>query len=400
MCYGSRPIQSTGTAYVVSNNKNMKDGTPRLFCCSECLSTFYSDNRLNSVKYGKHMHALSDAFSKRNAGGRPFSARGYLTKHVRHKKLKDDMLVRQEVSLGDVAEIIDGTNRDVDTNETKTNHEVDTIEIDATKTNEVDEMKVYEGKVKDGKIEVAEPDGTKAVLIFDSVVAEQGKLVYNPNVAEKVVMEKPTNEPVVEKVPKSLIGRKNRNVLYREVLGCGLLEYFRKLKASGFNDYRRDAFVIMRDKFAARGYAHLFDTDEKMVASIRSVMSSVGFKCDKPEIAAGLARVRQAPDSSVKNVILHPVPVPVAPKVYQASKLLIDGPTDIPTKDLWPKILGTGIGAYLDRSLESGVGIETICDIICKEIISHGYKPNKEIIMSELYIKKGMMCRRVNSNRN
>ena len=247
------------------------------------------------------------------------------------------------------------------------------------KTLGVKDMKVYTGKVKDGKIAVAEPDGTDAVLIFDTV----STVKYQMDVESKIEPEVVESVAEVRKVPKEIKGKvakvgkrmryhegRNNSRIYRTILGMSIGEFGRRLKASGFSGTKNEAVERIRNEFALKGYGGMWSRNKKLKVSVAASLAPFGFPYDrKPPV---LKTVKKK-DEKVSHK-------------YRPSGLM-DAPNSKSAHELWVEVLGEGVDSYIRRTLVGGQTPEAIINSICDSVVAKGYKPNRNSIGALVYIK-------------
>lgn len=256
------------------------------------------------------------------------------------------------------------------------------------KNNEVKEMKVYTGKVKDGKIEVGEPDGTQAVLIFETTVVKQvvkqevpmAELEAEPEVVESEVVDVVVKKAKVAKakVVKSAKrmryheGRNNSRI-YRNILGMSIGEFGRRLKAGGFSGTKNEAVEKIHQEFIKQGYAGMWSRNKKLKVSVAASLAPFGFPYDRKPPVKACAVKPSKPRLDNKNK-------------YRPSGLM-DAPNNKSAHELWVEVLGEGVDAYIRRTLVMGTSPDVIINQICDSIVAKGYKPNRNSIGALVYIK-------------
>lgn len=285
------------------------------------------------------------------------------------------------------------------------------------KTNEGDEdMKVYQGKVKDGKIEVDEPDGTKAVLIFDTV--EKPKLSVRQqegiSKAEAKVEAKRQEfldsitepaeplekddadakaEEAMTRIEEAAVARaeeaavdakkyryredKSCNKIYRQVLGMSLADFARKLKADGVG-LKSEAMAIIKNRFMDAGYGRMWESYPKLRYSVRASLFPHGFEIDRKHPT-------KKDDVDTTKVVKEPKVA--VPKTYRPSGLIVDAPSDKPAQQLWPVILSCGVQEYVNTQLAAGVVPDLVITMLCEKISVAGYVPNRNAIGAFVYMR-------------
>lgn len=239
-------------------------------------------------------------------------------------------------------------------------------------------MKIYQGVVKEGKVEVAEPDGSKAVLIFDT----------QPSVAQAVMYEKKTDAAVP--VRKARTARRDK--IFRAALdGKSVNAYIRGEKARGVDKASLKRDLVSR--FARAGIDLRKD---------RSCRLSVAAAVRRNYPADGGREVWNVERDMVGQVVNQPmVPVPVAvpkpvqikPKVYVQTALVADAPTNIKRDVFWKSMLNKSMKDYVFDEYKKGLLPDAIADGMIALVKQHGYTPVPEAIRSTVYLKISMSIR-------
>ena len=238
---------------------------------------------------------------------------------------------------------------------------------------EDEDMKVYEGQVKDGKIEVDEPEGSKAVLIFDSKPA----LVYKTKPEAKAV---PVKVPVKEAEPEVQgIEKAIRKQMYAEVCGgTRLSSYIRKLHEDGFRGTSVDMFKFMGKKFCEAGWQGAWKTDAKMRESVRgAIYASYKKKGD----------VVPEPVNPKKGKKDDAVPEPVKPKKVQGS-FVKNAPVGMKRRDFWISVLGMPLSHYVGGKMLAEKSAEDIIADLESKLKAKGYEPDHNRLSGWIFMAK------------